>query len=147
MLPHGHPKPTPHQSRYFHFFPVPRLCHANVTSVVTSDTRRLRYSSIDHSDVNAVNHIGLNIYEQEVLRVIDHEKNIQRITKWNGSEISEDLVENTDTPQKLHWIQSGFIDSGLSLDDIMEKFGKDCEVGVHYEYLQSKDLEDILQRV
>lgn len=73
-----------------------RLRHVNVTSVVTSDTRRLRYNCIDRSDVNAENHIGLNIYEQEVLRVIDYEHNIPRIIKWNGSEISKYLVENTD---------------------------------------------------
>ena len=78
---------------------LPRLHHVNVTSVVTSDTRRLRYNCIDRRDVNAVNHDSLNIYKQEVQQVIDHERNIPRITKWNVSEISHDLRENTDTSQ------------------------------------------------
>ena len=71
-------------------FPIePRLHRVNVTSFVTSNTRRIRYNCIDRSDVNAVDHNGLNIYEQEILRVIDYESNIPRTTKRNGSEISQ----------------------------------------------------------
>ena len=59
-------------------------------------TRRIRYNCIDCSDVTADNHDGLNIYEQEILKVIEYEGHIPRIAKWNGSDISLD-VEETDT--------------------------------------------------
>ena len=48
----------------------------------------MRYNCIDHSN-------GLNIYEQEIMRVIDYESEIPRITKRNDSEISRTL-EDTD---------------------------------------------------
>ena len=86
----GRPIYTIPRTRYSY---VP-LSHASallVTPAVTSNTRHLPYICIDRSDVNAEDHDGLNIYKQETLRVIDYESKIPRITKRNGSEISQTL--------------------------------------------------------
>ena len=72
---------------------MPPIGCVNVTSAVTSNTRRLWYNCIDRSDVNAANYDGLNIYEQEILCGIDHEDEIPRITKRDGSEISRTLED------------------------------------------------------
>ena len=60
----------------------------------------------------------------------------RKATSQGSTSSSEKLSSQVgmDHPRKLHWMPSGFYDSGLFHDDIMEKLNKDCEAGVHDEY-------------